>query len=122
MKLKQFRKIALGKPDASEDFPFGPGTLVLKVAGKMFALVGIDADPLYANLKCDPLMARAWREQYPEVTPGYHMNKDHWNSVLLEGSLSNALIAEMIGISYELVVSGLPKRERERLGRLPTSD
>jgi predicted DNA-binding protein (MmcQ/YjbR family) len=117
MKLSTLRKFCLSLPGAVEDFPFGEGTLVVKVGGKMFALIALDADPLRINLKCDPLLARTYREQYPSIIPGYHMNKDHWNTVCFDGSLKDAFIRQMIVHSHTLVVESLPKTQQARLLR-----
>ncbi len=112
MDFETLRAYLLAKSGAKEDFPFDTTTLVLKVAGKMFALLGIDDDPLRINLKCDPGKAEILREQYPAVRPGYHMNKRHWNTVVLDGSLPEEEIRVMIDESYTLVVQGLPKARR----------
>lgn len=112
MNFATLRSYLLHKPGASEDFPFDTLTLVIKVGGKMFALLGINDDPLRINLKCDPLKAEFLREHYPAVQPGYHMNKRHWNTVVLDGSIAEAEIRSMIDESYELVVKGLPKSRR----------
>jgi len=112
MDFETLRSYLLGKPAAKEDFPFDTTTLVLKVGGKMFALLGLDEEPLRVNLKCDPLKAELLRERYAAVLPGYHMNKRHWNTVVLDGSLSDAEIRTMIDESYALVVQGLPKTRR----------
>jgi predicted DNA-binding protein (MmcQ/YjbR family) len=112
MTLAVLRRYLLDKPGAVEDYPFDPVTLVAKVGGKMFALVGSDAEPLWLNLKCQPEKAALLRELFPAVTPGYHMNKRHWNTVTLDGSLADADLVAMIDESYELVVQGLPKQRR----------
>jgi len=109
MNFETLRSYLLDKPGAGEDFPFDTTTLVLKVGGKMFALLGIDQQPLRINLKCDPLKAELLRERHPAVLPGYHMNKRHWNTVVLDGSLGDDLVRELIDDSYRLVVEGLPK-------------
>lgn len=106
------RNYLMNKPGAIEDFPFDNTTLVVKVSAKMFALVGINDDPLRVNLKCDPVRAEFLRAHYPSVLPGYHMNKRHWNTVLLDGSVPDAEIFSLIDHSYELVVQGLPKSRR----------
>ncbi len=85
MNFDTLQAYLLAKPAAREDFPFDTTTLVLKVSGKMFALLGINNDPLRINLKCNPVKAEILREQYPAVLPGYHMNKRHWNTVVLDG-------------------------------------
>jgi len=112
MDFETLRSYLLDKPGAKEDFPFDTTTLVIKVAGKMFALLGIDEEPLRINLKCDPGKAEILRERYPVVLPGYHMNKRHWNTVVLDGTLTDAEIRAMIDESYALVVKGLPKVKR----------
>lgn len=113
MNIEQFRSYCLSFDGVTEEFPFGPDTLVFKVAGKIFALAGIDRfDGI--NLKCDPVKALELRERYPEVQPGYHMNKKHWNTVNPKGKLSDDLIKEWIRDSYDLVVAGLPQKEQKK--------
>ena len=112
MNLTTLRTILLAKPGAEETFPFDPVTLVAKVGGKMFALVMTDEAPLRLNLKCQPEVAEVLRELYPAVIPGYHMNKRHWNTVILDGSLPDDFIRDMIDESYRLVVAGLPKGKK----------
>ncbi len=102
---------------AEEDFPFGPETLVVKVAGKMFALILLSAAPLRMNLKCDPDKAVGQRAFYPAVLPGYHMNKRHWNTVILDGSIPEKEILSMIDESYGLVVKNLSRAARHTIGR-----
>lgn len=116
MDIETFRDYCLAKKATSEDFPFGPETLVLKVGGKMFALTGLDSDEFTVNLKCDPDRAVELREQHAEIQPGYHMNKKHWNTVHFEGGLDQRLLRELIDHSYELVVASLRKADREALG------
>lgn len=106
----------LAMPGADASYPFGPGALVFKVSNKMFALMAEDERPLTMNLKCDPDEALALRAANPKsITPAYHMNKRHWNGILLDGSLPDGLVKEMIAQSYALVVSSLPKAEREKV-------
>lgn len=93
----------LGKPGAEETTPFGPDVLVYKVNGKMFGLTSPDDFPASINLKCDPDRAVLLRDEYPAITPGYHMNKRHWNTIVLDGSVPSALLRELIDHSYELV-------------------
>ena len=112
MDLTKLRNYLLAKPQAVEDFPFDTVTLVAKVGGKMFALVGTDEEPLRVNLKCVPEKAEVLREYYPAVLPGYHMNKRHWNTVVLDGSIPDDEIFAMIDESYDLVVQGLPRVKR----------
>ncbi len=109
MDLAQFREHCLSKPCATEDTPFGPDVLVFKVSGKMFALAALDEVPTTVNLKCDPDLALELRDRYEQVTPGYHMNKKHWNSVGIEGGIPDAELRKMIDHSYDLVIKGLPK-------------
>lgn len=105
----------LSLPGVEETTPFGPDTLVYKVGGKMFALTSPDDYPPTMNLKCDPERALELRDRYEEITPGYHMNKKHWNTLELGGKLSNKLVLELIDHSYQLVVASLPKKVREAL-------
>ncbi|PIE43456.1 MAG: hypothetical protein CSA50_04910 [Gammaproteobacteria bacterium] len=110
--LKQY---LLGKPEAIEDYPFGPDVSVFKICGKMFALIGFENEVMQINLKCDPDEAAQLRDVFDAVIPGYHMNKTHWNTVIIDGSLPDGEIQRMIDNSYSLVVKGLKKAERTRL-------
>lgn len=114
MNPESLREYCLNLPAVTEEFPFDEQTLVFKVKGKMFALTDVDS---FASitLKCDPERAIELREQHDSILPGYHMNKQHWNTVLLDGSLPDNLVKELILHSYQLVVAGLPKRIREAL-------
>ena len=103
MDLSAFREYCLNKAGAIEETPFGPDTLVFKVAGKIFAISPLDETPARANLKCDPDLALELRDRYEQVRPGYHMNKKHWNTIDLEGEIPDAEIRTMIDHSYELV-------------------
>jgi predicted DNA-binding protein (MmcQ/YjbR family) len=107
----------LGKPGSKPGYPFGPDTLVFKVGGKMFALLGEDSRPWTINLKCDPDDALALRAAYPAIIPGYHLNKRYWNTLTLDGSLPDSLVRELVDHSYDLVVRGLSRHEREKLQR-----
>jgi len=102
----------LSKPGTEETTPFGPDVLVYKVGGKMFALTSPDAFPASINLKCDPDRSIELRDTWKAITPGYHMNKKHWNTLVLDGSVPTSLIRELINHSYELVVKSLPKNRR----------
>ena len=102
----------LSKPGAEETTPFGPDVLVYKVGGKMFALTQPDEFPARINLKCDPERAAGLRDEHDAIIPGYHMNKRHWNTLVLDGSLSTKLVRELIDHSYDLVVASLPKSQR----------
>ena len=103
MNVESVREYALAKADVEEGLPFGPETLVFKVAGKIFLLMSLDADPLQFNVKCDPDRAIELRDQYSGVLPGYHMNKKHWNTILVDGTLTTKQLKEMIDHSYTLV-------------------
>jgi len=115
MDLEALRQVLLSKPAATEDTPFGPDALVYKVAGKMFGLVMWKAEPLAVNLKCDPDLAVQLRHAYSAVTAAYHMNKKHWNTVTLDGTVPEEELQAMIEDSYMLVVKGLKKADREKL-------
>jgi len=115
MNIETLREYCLSKKAVTEDFPFGETTLVFRVKEKIFLLVSLDADSLQFNAKCDPEKAIELREEYDAIKPGYHMNKKHWNTVVIDGSISTKLIKEMIDDSYELIVQSLPKKLREEL-------
>ncbi len=115
MYLDHYRDYCLSLPHVSESFPFGPTTLVFKVGGKIFSLTNIDHFNS-VNLKCDPEKAIQLREEYTEVTPGYHMNKKHWNTVSIDSLISDKLIYEWTKDSYNLVVKSLTKKLRMELG------
>jgi predicted DNA-binding protein (MmcQ/YjbR family) len=108
-------------PGAQETFPFGPETSVFKVQGKMFALSRLGQSPLRVSLKCEPDLAERLREAHAAVLPGYHLNKRHWNTIILDGSLPDQTLADMIEDSYDLVVSRLPRTRRAALARLGES-
>ena len=109
MDLAQFREYCLSKARATEGTPFGPNVLVFKVGGKMFALAALDEVPVRVNLKCEPDLALELRDRYEQVTPGYHMNKKHWNTVEIEDGIPDAELRKMIDDSYDLVASSLAK-------------
>jgi predicted DNA-binding protein (MmcQ/YjbR family) len=115
MSADQLRDYCLQFPGAEETFPFGPQTSVFKVAGKMFALSALAADPLSVSLKCEPALAEQMRGAHPSVRPGYHLNKRHWNTVAIDGSLPVQMIRDMIEDSYDLVVNKLPRARRGAL-------
>ena len=116
MDIEAFRSFCLALPGVEETLPFGPDTLVYKVMGKVFALTGLDSESFEVNIKCDPERAIELRESHPgQITPGYHMNKKHWNTVAFDDGLSNALLTELTLHSYQLVVAGLPAKAREEL-------
>ncbi|MCR9133569.1 MAG: MmcQ/YjbR family DNA-binding protein [bacterium] len=109
MNIEEYRDYCLAFPEVTESFPFDDKVLVFKVANKMFALADVD-EFQSINLKCDPERAIQLREEYHEIIAGYHMNKKHWNTVDMNGSLSDEFIRELIDHSYDLIVSGLPKK------------
>jgi len=117
MNVEQFRNYCLKKKGVTEEFPFGPETLAYKVMGKLFALAGIDNFESI-NLKCDPEEAVLLREKYDAIQPGYHMNKKHWNTVMLDGSLTDKLVYKLIDDSYNLVAAGLTKADKKALEEL----
>ena len=115
--LEIIRRHCSQKKGVMEDFPFDDVTMVIKVGSKMFLLVDITQKPLCMNLKCDPLVAEGLRDKYKSVLPGYHMNKMHWNTIILDGTIPENVIYSMIDDSYDLVYSGLKKSEREKIGK-----
>jgi predicted DNA-binding protein (MmcQ/YjbR family) len=119
MNVEEVRQICLAKKGVTEGFPFDETTLVIKVGGKIYALISLDRVPS-VNLKCDPERAIDLRERYHDITPGYHMNKKHWNTVMLEGDLQDHLIVEMIGHSYDLVLVSLPRKVQEEVLGIPS--
>ncbi len=117
MNIEELRDYCLSKKGTSEGFPFDETTLVFKVMDKMFVITDIE-DDFGVNLKCDPEKAIELREHYPEVKPGWHMNKKLWNTVDMNGNLSDSLIKEWIDHSYDLIVASLPKKKRDELEKL----
>jgi predicted DNA-binding protein (MmcQ/YjbR family) len=115
MNNKTIKKYLSSKPEALEDYPFGEDVVVFKVKNKMFALLARQEGTLRVNLKCDPEQAFILRDIFTAVIPGYHMNKKHWNTVILDGSIAHGEIERMIDHSYSLVVKGLPKKVRQTL-------
>jgi predicted DNA-binding protein (MmcQ/YjbR family) len=109
------RDLCLTFRGSDETFPFGVQTSVFKVAGKMFALSRLRADPLSVSVKCEPLLAEQLRAAHAAVLPGYHLNKRHWNTVMLDGSLAEEMVADLVEDSYDLVVSRLPRVRRRAL-------
>ena len=104
MNIETLRTYALSKHNAEESFPFGNDTLVFKINNKIFLLAGLEVMPLQFNVKCNPDEAIELREEYPEsILPGYHMNKKHWNTVIVNGQLSNKQLQQFIDASYNLV-------------------
>lgn len=110
------RGYCLSFPGSVETFPFGPETSVFKAGGKMFALSRLAQRPVRVSLKCEPPLAQQLRAAHTAVLPGYHLNKRHWNTVIIDGSLPEQMIKDMIEDSYDLVVSQLPVSRRRALG------
>jgi predicted DNA-binding protein (MmcQ/YjbR family) len=113
---EELRDLCLSFAGAEETFPFGPETSVFKVGGKMFALSQLGAESLRVSLKCEPQLGEALRAAHAAVIPGYHLNKRHWNTVILDGSLADEVVGELIEDSYDLVVSKLPLARQRALG------
>jgi predicted DNA-binding protein (MmcQ/YjbR family) len=113
--LEHLRTYCLQKPGAYEHFPFDDVTLTFRVAGKMFALCNVNHNPLEVNLKCDPELSELLREKYDAIKAGWHMNKKHWNTLTLNGSIPDHEVLELIDMSYERVVKKLSRLEREQL-------
>lgn len=112
MKLKEVINYCLTKQGAFQDYPFGPEPTVIKVSSKMFALISLKDGHVNTSLKCDPMLAQNLRQQYESVKPGYHLNKEHWNTVVIDGSIPVSEIMWMIDHSYELIVKSLTKMEK----------
>lgn len=112
------RDYCMNKKGVTEELPFGNDTLVFKVMGKIFMLTGLEDDSFRINVKCDPETAMELREKYEAVYPGYHMNKKHWNSVEIDGSIPQKEVLKMIDDSYDLVISTMPKKLKEQLKTL----
>ena len=115
MTARALRRLCLSFRGAVEEFPFGPETSVFKVGGKMFALSGLERRPLHVSLKCEPDLADQLRRAHEAINPGYHLNKRHWNTVTLDGSLPDDMVRDLIEDSYDLVVAGLPRAKRTAL-------
>ena len=118
MNLEDIRKYCLNKKGTKEDFPFDEETLVFKVGSKMYGLTNIKSNVLSLNLKCDPVMSLDLRKEYSSIRPGYHMNKRHWNTVVVDGSLPEEQIYFLIDMSYDLVYKGLKKSEKFQIESL----
>ena len=118
MDIEEFREYCFTKKGVSEDFPFDEVTLCIRVMGKIFAITGLDNIPFKVNLKCEPDYAEELRERYPEIQPGWHMNKTHWNTVEFEGALEEQLLRQLIDLSYDRVVMTLKKAQLGALKNL----
>jgi predicted DNA-binding protein (MmcQ/YjbR family) len=119
MRPDKLRDVCLAFQGSTETFPFGPATSVFKVAGKIFALSRLAETHLRVSLKCEPLLAEQLRAAHPAVIPGYHLNKRHWNTVIIDGSIPERMIKDMVEDSYDLVVSKLPASRRRALDWVP---
>ncbi|MTI41242.1 MmcQ/YjbR family DNA-binding protein [Fulvivirga lutimaris] len=117
MDIEFYREYCLKKPGVTESFPFDNNILVFKVMNKMFALCDVDLFTS-VNLKCDPEWSVQLREQYDGINPGYHMNKTHWNTIEMDGTIPDKLFLELIDHSYELIVNSLPKKVKEEWSKL----
>jgi predicted DNA-binding protein (MmcQ/YjbR family) len=115
----ELQRLCLGFPGAVEEYPFGTVTAVYKVEGKIFALSPLRSRPLTVSLKCEPELAEQLRAAHEEIVPGYHLNKRHWNTVTVDGSLTNRMVRDMVEDSYDLVVAAMSRRKREALGWQP---
>src|SRR5436190_15821954 len=111
MDIESLREYCLSKPHTRETLPFGPDTLVFKVKGKIFLITGLDSEQLSFNVKCDPELAVELREQHSCVLPGYHMNKKHWNTILVDGTVSSKKLIDWIDQSYNLISGGSRKKK-----------
>ena len=112
MNPQKLKAACLAMPGAAEEFPFGDEVSVFKVGGKMFALSALDGAPLEISVKCDPDLAVQLRAAHQAIRPGYHLNKRHWNTITLDGSLPGQMVTDMVTDSYDLVVASLPKARR----------
>jgi predicted DNA-binding protein (MmcQ/YjbR family) len=119
---ERLKRLCLEQPSTEETFPFSPGLSVFKVAGKVFALCALEERPLRISLKSVPEVAVKLRVSYPAVTAGYHLNKQHWNTVLIDGTVPDELVREMVEDSYDLVRAKLPKAVRITLGDVPLGE
>lgn len=115
MKRAGLKKRLLALPDSVETTPFGPEVLVYKVAGKVFALLTVEGEPPRLSLKCDPMRAQHLRAAHAAIEPGWHLNKEHWNTLVLDGTLAEGLVLELVEHSWDRVVAGLPKKVRDGL-------
>ncbi len=118
MNVEELRDLALSFPAVEECFPFDEDTLVFKVMGKIFLMVALEKSPVFFNFKARPEDGLKYRERYPAITPGYHSDKRHWNSLQLDGSIPSEETARFIKDSYDLIVASLPKYKQKELEAL----
>ncbi|HYO21721.1 MAG TPA: MmcQ/YjbR family DNA-binding protein [Flavisolibacter sp.] len=119
MNIESLREYCVNKKGVTEELPFGPDNLVYKVGGKMFLLASLDADPLQFNVKCDPDEAEQLRDRFSFVLPGYHMNKKHWNTIVVDGTARDKQLQQWIDASYNLVLESLPQKIKKEISLLP---
>ncbi len=112
MNIERVREYCLSKLNVEETLPFGPDVIVFKISGKIFLLLPLNTEQLQFNVKCNPELANELRERYDCVQPGFHMNKQHWNTVKVDGTVSTKLLKEWIDLSYNLIVASLPKKKK----------
>ena len=117
MNIEELREYCLSRKGVTEDLPFGDDTLVFRLMNKIFALVNLEGE-MHLNLKCDPQKAIELREEYPAILPGYHMNKNHWNTLIIDGTLKKELVLSLIDHSYDLILGSLPKSKKEQFEKL----
>ena len=115
MDIESLRDYCLSKPAVEETLPFGPDILVYKVGGKIFLICSLTSETFRFSVKCDPEKAIELRERYHCVQPGYHLNKKHWNTIFVDGTVSNSQLKEWINDSYDLIVASLPAKTRDQV-------
>jgi predicted DNA-binding protein (MmcQ/YjbR family) len=115
LNINDIKLHCLSKNGSREDYPFGPEAMVIKVGAKMFALISENDNKIHVSLKCDPILTHSLRQEYTWVTPGYHLNKEHWNTLIIDDSTPQDKVFWMIDFSYELVYKKLTKAEKEKL-------
>jgi len=115
MDIESLRDYCLSKPAVEETLPFGPDILVYKVGGKIFLITSLSAESFRFSVKCDPEKVIELRERYDCVQPGYHLNKKHWNTIIVDGTVSNSMLKEWINDSYDLIVNSLPAKTRDQV-------
>jgi predicted DNA-binding protein (MmcQ/YjbR family) len=116
MELRDLSELVAGLPGSVEEQPFGPQVDVFKVGGRIFAILSPEEQPERISLKCEPMLALELRERYDAVQPGYHLNKVHWNTIVLDGSIADGELRAMVRRSYERVVAGLTRSQRAQIG------
>jgi len=116
--MEPLRDYVLSKPSVQDGYPFGPEVMVFKVGGKIFAFMAWEENPVFISLKCDPQRALDLREQHPGIIPGYHLNKQHWNSITPGDSVTTELLHELIDHSYDLIVASLTQKARAELNSI----